>query len=61
MSAGGPSGARTWCPAHRTTAGLLLLAELSGSELDQVYAAERYRDRPAERPHLASLRTELAR
>lgn len=48
-------------PAHRTTAGLLLLAELSGSELDQVYAAERYRDRPAERPDLASLRAELAR
>ena len=35
-------------PAHGTTAGLLLLAELSGSELDQVYAAERCRDRPAE-------------
>ena len=48
-------------PAHRTTAGLLLLAELTGAELDQVYAAERYRDRPAERPDLASLRTELAR
>ncbi len=48
-------------PAHRTTASLLLLAELSGSELDQVYAAERYRDRPAERPDLASLRAELAR
>ena len=48
-------------PAHRTTAGLLLLAELSGSELDQVYAAERYRDRSAERPDLALLRTELAR
>jgi DNA-binding IclR family transcriptional regulator len=48
-------------PAHRTTAGLLLLAELTGAELDQVYAAERYRDRPAERPDLAGLRTELAR
>ena len=48
-------------PAHRITAGLLLLPELSGSELDQVYVAERYRDRPAERPDLASLRTELAR
>ena len=48
-------------PAHRTTAGLLLLAELTGAELDQVYAAERYRDRPAERPDLAALRTELAR
>jgi DNA-binding IclR family transcriptional regulator len=48
-------------PAHRTTAGLLLLAELPESELDQVYAPERYRDRPAERPDLAWLRAELAR
>jgi DNA-binding IclR family transcriptional regulator len=48
-------------PAHRTTAGLLLLAELSESQLDQVYAAERYRDRPEERPDLGSLRAELAR
>jgi DNA-binding IclR family transcriptional regulator len=48
-------------PAHRTTAGLLLLAELTGSEVDRVYAAERYRDRPAERPDPVALRTELAR
>ena len=48
-------------PAHRTTAGLLLLAELPETELDQVYAPERYRERPAERPDLALLRTELAR
>jgi DNA-binding IclR family transcriptional regulator len=48
-------------PAHRTTAGLLLLAELSASELNQVYAPERYRNRPGERPDLASLRAELLR
>ncbi|MER5756635.1 IclR family transcriptional regulator [Streptomyces sp. NPDC002088] len=48
-------------PAHRTTAGLLLLAELTEDELEQVYAAERYRDRPGDRPDLAVLRTELAR
>ncbi|MFF4081577.1 IclR family transcriptional regulator [Streptomyces sp. NPDC001777] len=48
-------------PAHRTTAGLLLLAELSDEELEEVYAAERYRDRPADRPDLARLRTELKR
>ncbi|OHV43634.1 MULTISPECIES: IclR family transcriptional regulator [unclassified Pseudofrankia] len=48
-------------PAHRTTAGLLLLAELPESELDGIYAAERYQERPAERPDLASLRVELAR
>jgi len=48
-------------PAHRTTAGLLLLAELSDTELDGVYAEERYAGRPAERPDLPSLRAELAR
>ncbi|MET9368900.1 IclR family transcriptional regulator [Streptomyces griseoflavus] len=48
-------------PAHRTTAGLLLLAELSEEELDEVYAPERYRDRPGDRPDLARLRSELAR
>ncbi|MFH9983170.1 IclR family transcriptional regulator [Streptomyces sp. NPDC017179] len=48
-------------PAHRTTAGLLLLAELSHEELDEVYDPERYRDRPADRPDLARLRTELKR
>ncbi|MEU9517209.1 IclR family transcriptional regulator [Streptomyces sp. NPDC048224] len=48
-------------PAHRTTAGLLLLADLADEELEKVYAAERYRDRPADRPDLARLRTELKR
>lgn len=48
-------------PAHRTTAGLLLLADLSDEELDGLYAPERYRDRPGERPDLAALRTELRR
>jgi DNA-binding IclR family transcriptional regulator len=48
-------------PAHRTTAGLLLMAELADSEPDEVYAAERYHDRHGERPDLALLRTELRR
>ncbi|MER6330470.1 IclR family transcriptional regulator [Streptomyces sp. NPDC001034] len=48
-------------PAHRTTAGLLLLADLSDEELEEVYAPERYRDRPADRPDLGRLRTELER
>ncbi|GIH66998.1 IclR family transcriptional regulator [Microbispora siamensis] len=52
-------------PAHHTTAGLLLLAELTDEELEAVYPAERYADRPAERltarPDLDRLRTELAR
>jgi len=48
-------------PAHRTTGGLLLLAELSEEELDAVYAPERYVDRPTERPDLDELRAELAK
>lgn len=44
-------------PAHRTTAGLLTLAELSQTELDEIYAA----DRPEEHPDPSRLRTELAR
>ncbi|MDF6041005.1 IclR family transcriptional regulator [Streptomyces sp. JH14] len=48
-------------PAHRTTAGLLLLADLPDEELDEVYAAERYRERPAERPDPDQLRAELRR
>ncbi|MEV6055967.1 IclR family transcriptional regulator [Streptomyces sp. NPDC052107] len=48
-------------PAHRTTAGLLLLAELDEEELTALYAAERYRDRPGERPDQVALRKDLAR
>ncbi|MEU6092086.1 IclR family transcriptional regulator [Streptomyces sp. NPDC047085] len=48
-------------PAHRTTAGLLLLSELSAAELDEVYAAERYDESPDDRPDLAKLRAELTR
>jgi DNA-binding IclR family transcriptional regulator len=48
-------------PAHRTTAGLLLLAELPESELESIYAARRYQDRPADRPDFAALRAELLR
>ncbi|GHD91944.1 IclR family transcriptional regulator [Streptomyces naganishii] len=48
-------------PAHRTTAGLLLLAELTDGELEEVYGPGRQRDRPADGPDLAQLRTELGR
>ncbi|MFF3500053.1 IclR family transcriptional regulator [Streptomyces sp. NPDC003247] len=48
-------------PAHRTTAGLLLLAELAEDELREVYAVERYHDRPGERPDLTALATDLER
>lgn len=48
-------------PAHRITAGLLLLAGLDTEELENVYAPEKYADRPAERPDVAALRAELAK
>ncbi|MFD6529785.1 IclR family transcriptional regulator [Streptomyces sp. NPDC060184] len=46
-------------PAHRTTAGLLLLAGLDDDELAEVYSASRYQDGLADRPDLARLRSEL--
>jgi DNA-binding IclR family transcriptional regulator len=48
-------------PAHRTTAGLLLLAELPPDELDALYTADRYDRRPEDRPDLDVLRADLAR
>lgn len=47
-------------PAHRTTGGLVLLAELDPEELAELYARERFADRPGEGPDLAVLRRELA-
>ncbi|MFE7328866.1 IclR family transcriptional regulator C-terminal domain-containing protein [Streptomyces sp. NPDC057565] len=46
-------------PSHRR--GLLLLAGLSDEELDEVYATERYRERPVERPEPDQPRDELRR
>lgn len=48
-------------PAHRTTGGLVLLAELPPSEVDDLYALEHYAERQEERPDMAKLRTRLAR
>lgn len=48
-------------PAHRTTSGLLLLAELPPDQLAALYTADRYDHRPADRPDLDALRAELAR
>ncbi|MGP3974216.1 IclR family transcriptional regulator [Streptomyces sp. 8N114] len=48
-------------PAHRTSGGMLLLAELGDQELDELYAEERYADRPGEWPDLNALRRDLAR
>ncbi len=51
-------------PAHDTTAGLLLLAELTDDELEAVYPADRYADESEERltarPDMDRLRAELA-
>lgn len=48
-------------PAHRVTGGLLLLAECTDEQVRDLYAAERYSDRPEERPDLAALARDLAR
>ncbi|MBO2463232.1 IclR family transcriptional regulator [Actinomadura violacea] len=47
-------------PAHRTTAGLLLLAELPPEQLESLYAAERYDERPGDRPDPDVLHADLA-
>ncbi|MEU0936055.1 IclR family transcriptional regulator [Embleya sp. NPDC005971] len=48
-------------PAHRTTVGLVLLAELDDAELESLYAAERWENRAFDRPDLVELRAELSR
>lgn len=48
-------------PAHRTSAGLLLLAELPRDQVDALYAAERFADHPTDRPAPDSLRADLDR
>jgi len=48
-------------PAHQTTAGLLLLATLTGDELEALYAEDRYEGRLAERPDMRRLKTMLTK
>jgi DNA-binding IclR family transcriptional regulator len=48
-------------PAHRVSAGLVLLAELTDEQLDALYAADRYTERPDERPDLDRLHRDLAK
>lgn len=48
-------------PAHRTTAGLVLLADLDPAEVEELYAVQRYVERPDERPDMPRLRAQLAR
>ena len=42
-------------PAHRTTGGLVLLADLDPAEVEALYPAEDYAERPEERPDLSRL------
>ncbi|MGY1636760.1 IclR family transcriptional regulator [Geodermatophilus sp. SYSU D00742] len=46
-------------PAHLTSGGKLMLADLPDEQLDAFYAEEKWADRPGERPDLAALRREL--
>jgi DNA-binding IclR family transcriptional regulator len=46
-------------PAHRTSGGVLLLADLPAAQFDAVYADERWIDRLDERPDLKALRREM--
>lgn len=48
-------------PAHRTTAGLLLLAELTDEDVAAVYGPDGERDHPADRPDPEQLRKDLER
>lgn len=48
-------------PAHRNTAGLLLLAELEDDELERLYAPQRDADQAFDRPTLDELRPTLRR
>jgi len=46
-------------PAHRVTAGLILLAELRREQVEAIYAPDRYVDRADERPDMGRLHREL--
>lgn len=48
-------------PAHRVSAGLVLLSELSDDQLDALYSPDRYAERPEDRPDLDRLRADLAK
>lgn len=48
-------------PAHRTSGGPLLLAELGDEELETLYAGERHAERFKEQPDPVALRAELAK
>lgn len=47
------------CPAHLHSGGKLLLADLPAEQLEELYAEDRWLERPTERPDLPRLRREL--
>jgi IclR family acetate operon transcriptional repressor len=46
-------------PAHRTSGGVLLLADLADEQFETIYSDERWADRPGERPDRTALRREM--
>ncbi|HSU09086.1 MAG TPA: IclR family transcriptional regulator [Pseudonocardia sp.] len=46
-------------PAHRTSGGVLLLADLPSEQFDAIYSDERWADRTEQRPDLKALRREM--
>jgi IclR family transcriptional regulator, acetate operon repressor len=46
-------------PAHRTSGGVLLLADLPPEQFEAIYSDERWADRTEERPDLRALRREM--
>jgi DNA-binding IclR family transcriptional regulator len=46
-------------PAHRTSGGVLLLADLPPEQFEAIYSDERWADRTEERPDLKALRREM--
>jgi DNA-binding IclR family transcriptional regulator len=46
-------------PAHEVTGGLIALATLTDEQVESLYAAGRYADRPGERPDMTRLLADL--
>nr|WP_063036088.1 IclR family transcriptional regulator C-terminal domain-containing protein [Nocardia grenadensis] len=48
-------------PAHRVTAGLILLAAMDPSEVGELYSEQRFEECPGERPDMRALRAQFGR
>jgi DNA-binding IclR family transcriptional regulator len=46
-------------PAHQTSGGMLLLADLPAERFEEIYSDERWADRPGKRPDRKALRREI--